>query len=355
LPGIPLYYSGELHQFDFGPGHPFTGTRFREFVELLRTAGLLGLCELIEPIPATDEDLKLVHTEHYLALVKKAQGIGGWLSMDTPAYGGAVNAQRLIAGSGLQAAKLLLDGDARIAHTFGGFHHAGPDYGEGFCIYNDVAVAARVLTERHGLERVMVLDSDAHQGNGTMDIFYRDPKVLFVSIHQDPSTIYPGKGFVWETGEDEGAGFTVNIPMPPFSGNAQYEAAFEEIIEPLAREFNPQMLIRNGGSDPFYGDELTMLGLDLDGLAMVSRRTRELALGTAGKLIDMTCSGYGEWVKFGWLAQFCGCEALETDYKGFSPKPPRRSPSCTQESITRATNSMLNSLKREIGKYWSIT
>ncbi|MFO7618297.1 MAG: acetoin utilization protein AcuC [Thermoplasmata archaeon] len=354
MPGIPVYYSDELRQFDFGPGHPFTGTRFSEFIGLLEKAGLLKHCELLEPVPATDDDLGLVHTGEYLALVKKAMDIGGWLSMDTPATRGAVNAQRYIAGSGLQAAKLLLEDERNIAHTFGGFHHAGAGYGEGFCIYNDVAIAARALTERHGLDRVMVLDSDAHQGNGTMDIFYRDPKVLFVSIHQDPKTIYPGKGFVWETGEDEGAGFTVNIPMPPFSGAKQYSMAFEEIIEPLAREFKPQMFIRNGGSDPFYGDELTMLGLDLDGLAMVSRRTRELALGTAGKLIDMTCSGYGEWVKYGWLAQFCGCEALDADYNAQSPKPPRRSPSCTEDSITRAAGSMLDTLKREVGKYWKL-
>ena len=351
---MPIYYSGELDQFDFGKGHPFTGTRFREFIELLKIADIMKDCELIAPIPASDQDLLLAHTREYLDLVQKAMDINGWLSMDTPATKGAVNAQRLIAGSGLQAAKLLLDGGSKIAHTFGGFHHAGPDYGEGFCIYNDVAIAARALTERHGLKRVLILDSDAHQGNGTMDIFYKDPRVLFISIHQDPGTIYPGKGFVWETGEGEGEGFTVNIPMPPFSGNTQYTMAFESIIETLVREFKPEIFIRNGGSDPFYGDELTMLGLDLDGLSMVSRRTRELALETSGNLLDMTVSGYGDWVKYGWLAQFCGCEALETDYKAHSPKQPRRSPSCTEDSLTRATDSMLNSLKREAGKYWKI-
>jgi len=354
LPPIPLYFSDELNQFNFGSGHPFTGTRFKEFLELLRKAKILEQCNIIKPIPATDDELRLAHSEEYLAIVQKAMKIGGWLSIDTPATRGAVNAQRLIAGSGLQAARLLVDTYENIAHTFGGFHHAGPDYGEGFCIYNDVAISAKALIERHGLDRVMILDSDAHHGNGTMDIFYKDPKVLFVSIHQDPRTIYPGKGFVWETGEGEGEGYTVNIPMPPFSGNNQYGMAFDEIIEPLAREFRPQLFIRNGGSDPYYGDELTMLGLDLDGLAEVSRRTRDVALETSGKLLDMTVSGYGNWVKYGWLAQFCGCEVLNTDYKAFSPKQPHRSPPCTEDSLTRATDSMLNSLKREIGKYWKI-
>jgi acetoin utilization protein AcuC len=274
--------------------------------------------------------------------------------MDTPVTRGAEAAQRLIAGSDLQAIKLLLDGGHETAHTFGGFHHAGPDYGEGFCIYNDVAIAAKALVERHGLKRVMILDSDAHQGNGTMDIFLQDPRVLFVSIHQDPRTIYPGKGFTWEVGEGDGEGFTVNIPMPPGSGNAQYAMAMSQIIEPLARDFRPDFFIRNGGSDPFYGDELTMLGLDLDGLAMVSRRTREIALGTAGKLLDMTVSGYGDWVIYGWLAQFCGCEFPDFDFKARCPKQPRRSPSTTEESMSRATQSMLDTLKRELGGHWKL-
>lgn len=354
MPGIPIYYSDELGQFDFGPGHPFTGTRFGHFMDLLGRAGLLKKCDVMKPVSATREDLLLAHTEEYLALVQKSMDIGGWLSMDTPATRGAEAAQRLIAGSDLQAAKLLLDGGSKTAHTFGGFHHAGPDYGEGFCIYNDVAITAKVLVERHGLKRVMILDSDAHQGNGTMDIFKDEPRVLFISIHQDPRTIYPGKGFTWEIGESEGKGYTVNIPMPPGSGNSQYAMALDRIIEPLAREFKPEFFIRNGGSDPFYGDELTMLGLDLDGLAMVSRRTREIALETAGKLLDMTVSGYGEWVIYGWLAQLCGCEFPDFDFKAHCPKQPRRSPSCTEDSMNRATASMLDTLKRELAEHWKL-
>jgi acetoin utilization protein AcuC len=354
LSQIPIFYSDELGQFDFGAGHPLTGSRFRGFMGLLDKAGILPRCRIIPPVPASESDLLLAHTPDYLAMVEKLKESGGWLSIDTPVTRGATEAQRLIAGSALQAVELLLKGDDRIAHTFGGFHHAGKDFGEGFCIYNDVAIAAKALVERHGIERILILDSDAHQGNGTMDIFHDDPRVLFVSIHQDPLTIYPGKGFVWETGAGAGDGFTVNIPMPPLSGSAQYIQAFESIIEPIARAFKPQFFIRNGGSDPFFGDDLTMLGLDLDGLSMVSRRTRDIALETAGNLLDMTVSGYGDWVTYGWLAQFCGTEALDTDYKLFSPKQPRRNPASSDESLTRATASMLDSLKRELGKKWDI-
>ena len=351
---IPLFYSDELGKFDLGPGHPLTGTRFREFIGLLDKAGILRDCRLIPPTSATDDDLMLAHNREYLDTIDRLRKDGGWLSIDTPVTDGAVGAQRLIAGSGLQATKLILDGENTTAHTFGGFHHAGRNFGEGFCIFNDVAIAAKALVERHGLSRVMILDSDAHQGNGTMDIFLDDPRILFISIHQDPRTIYPGKGFVWETGEGDGRGFTVNIPMPPLSGARNYTAAFDTIIEPLAREFAPEFFIRNGGSDPFYGDDLTMLGLDLDGLNMVSRRTRDVALETAGCLLDMTVSGYGDWATYGWLAQFCGSEALDTDYKAFCPKQPRRNPATSEESLARATNSMLGSLKGELRPYWKL-
>jgi len=217
-----------------------------------------------------------------------------------------------------------------------------------------VALAAKAALDRHGLKRVMVLDTDAHQGNGTMDIFWGDPRVLFISIHQNPRTIYPGKGFVWETGEGDGKGFTVNLPMPPLSGWANYEQAFDSVIEPLVREFKPELFIRNGGCDPFYADELTMLGLDLDGLSAVSGRCRDLAMGSSGNMLDMMVSGYGEWVPYGWLAQFCGSENLDTDFKSLSPQQPARNPATGAESLQRATNSMLESLRRELRPFWKL-
>ena len=350
---IPVYYSDRLGSFDFSPGHPFKGSRFKEFIKLLDSAEILQNCNLISPIPATDDDLLLAHDFDYLNMLAKLRETGGWLTMDTPVTAGANDAQRLISGSALQACRLLLGGKEKIAHTFGGFHHAGTDYGEGFCHYNDVAIAAKSLTERHDLKRVMIVDTDAHQGNGTMDIFYGDPKVLFISIHQDPHTLYPGKGFVWETGSGDGKGFTVNVPMPPFSSNKQYARAINDILNPLAREFKPQFCIRNGGSDPFYADELTMLGLDYDGLFMVSNMVREIAMETSGNLLDMMVSGYGDLVIYGWLAQFCGVNNLDTNYKSFAPKSPYRSPPSSESSLDRATESMLNALKRELGQHWS--
>lgn len=349
---IPIFYSKELQKFDFGKDHPFNGQRFEDFIELLDKTKIVKKCELIPPVKATDKDILLVHTPEYLGMVKALEKTNGWLTIDTPVTPQAAEAQRLITGSGLQAAKLLLDTEHETAHTFGGFHHAGRDYGEGFCIYNDVAVVTQALLDRHKLKRVMILDTDAHQGNGTMDIFYGEPKVLFVSIHQDPRTLYPGKGFTWEIGTGEGKGYTVNIPMPPYANNEQYKLAFEEIIEPIAYEFKPEIIIRNGGSDPYYRDELTILGLNYDGLNMLGKKASVISKATAGKLLDMMVSGYGDQVIYGWLSLFCGVENLDIDYKFFAPEEPPPQIQVPEDALNRGTKKTTQELKTALSDYW---
>jgi acetoin utilization protein AcuC len=355
MPPIPIFYSSGLSRFNFGPGHPFSGDRFEGFVKLLDDVDVKNSCKFIPPVPATEEDLELIHTREYLRYVRYLEKTGGMLTMDTPVTKEVIDVQAIIAGSGLQAADLIVKEEGTItAHTFGGFHHAGKNYGEGFCVYNDVAIVAKTLVERHNLERIMILDTDAHQGNGTMDIFYHDPRVLFVSIHQDPRTLYPGKGFTWETGLGDGKGFTVNLPMPPYAGNRQYEHVFDMVVKPLAREYKPQMIIRNGGSDPYFGDELTVLGLNLDGLNMVGGKVREIVSDTSGKLLDMMVSGYGNMVLYGWLALFCGIEGLETDYKGASPTEPRKSAQASDQRLDRFTEIMINEVSAELRDFWSV-
>ena len=188
-----------------------------------------------------------------------------------------------------------------FAMGFGGLHHAGRGFGEGFCIFNDVAVAAAALL-RDGMERIAVLDTDAHQGNGTMDIFYEDPRVLFVSIHQDPRTLYPGVGFITELGRGAGEGRTVNLPMPMLADGSLYDLAMREIVYPLLDEFRPQAIIRNGGSDPLYTDTLTNLGLDVEQLSGLIRDIARYARRGGIPLVDLFLSGYGPYVSEGWLA-----------------------------------------------------
>jgi len=153
-------------------------------------------------------------------------------------------AARLVIGQAKLAADLVQSGQFNMVVSLGGgLHHARRGYGEGFCLYNDVAFCATYLLEEYNLERILILDTDAHAGNGTSEYFYSSPQVLFIDLHQDPRTLYPGTGFAPDTGIGEGKGFTVNVPMPVYAGNDSYRLVFDEIVGPLAEEFKPQIII----------------------------------------------------------------------------------------------------------------
>ena len=307
---IPLVYSSKYGDYDLGEGHPFNGARFRAFIELLEASGAASSFELVEPEPASRQVLERVHAPSYLDRIAALERVGGMLTLDTPVLPGMVDAARLMVGGALAAARRVMDG-APVACAFGGFHHAARDDGGGFCLFNDVAVAARTLLDGPDVERVMIIDTDAHHGNGTQDIFYDDRQVLFVSLHQDPRTLYPGRGFLSELGAGAGLGYTVNIPLPPYSGLPRYRRAFDEVVTPLARSFRPDVVIRNGGSDPYVGDELTELALDMPGLEAVGAMVRELSDATCGRLVDLTISGYGDHVPLSWAALIRGVTGVD--------------------------------------------
>jgi acetoin utilization protein AcuC len=245
--------------------------------------------------------------------------------------------------------------DHDTAVTFGGFHHAGVASGEGFCVFNDVAITARMLLEQYPVKRILVMDTDAHQGNGTMDIFYDDPNVLFLSVHQDPHTLYPGRGFVHETGTGAGEGYTVNIPMPMYSGNDQYRYVLSEILIPLAEEFKPDVIIQNGGADPHYADHLTQLGVNLDGLSAITRIVRETADRTSKKLVSMIVSGYGDLVPYGWLALISGVSGYDIDFDELVREEGIIEPSwdgAEYGKVRKRTEDMVKTLKKELEPYW---
>jgi acetoin utilization protein AcuC len=347
-----LHFSPAMGNVDFGPGHPFRGSRFTEFASLLKSEGVWDKLDVRPATPASDDDLTLAHAPGYVSHVRDVESYEGALSIDTPVPRGMVDAVKLIVGGALAGARTLAEEDAELAMTFGGFHHAGVANGEGFCVFNDVAVAVRALLNRHGKKRVLIVDTDAHQGNGTMDIFAEDPRVLFISIHQDPRTIYPGVGFANDIGNGEGRGYTINIPMPRFSGNAQWARALEEIFVPVCAEFKPEVIVRNGGSDPFYGDELTELGLDLDGLARVGAIVRTASDSGPEKLLDLMVSGYGDFVPYGWLALFSGVTGMDVDYAKYGrriSKVPRRVP---EDTLNRQTDAVIAEVKANLRDYW---
>ena len=325
---ITILYQEDLKEYDFGLGHSFRGDRFEIFPQFLKqnlTAN--GNYRVVEADPATDGDLQLICQQEYLDFTQgyyKAANLGltypgefsRFQSQDNQPKsqpGKTEEAARLVVGQAKAACDLIQDGTTKkVVSIGGGFHHAKPNYGEGFCIYNDVAFSARYLQNKYKLDRILILDTDAHAGNGTAEYFYEDPTVLLIDLHQDPRTVYPGTGFADQTGSGDGKGFTINVPLPVYSGHESYERVFEEIVQPVVEEFKPQIIIRNGGSDPHVCDGLTSLGLQVRGFGMIGERVRELARLCDGKEIDLICSGYNrEVLPYAWLALVCGISGID--------------------------------------------
>ncbi len=359
-----ILYHNELASYSFGEGHPLGGDRFKVFFDFFnsRFSTHKDRFKIIESQPVNDEILRLVHSQEYIKAIQSASegtvlpDISQYVSVDNlnPLTGyippGVEKGARIIAGISLKAGELVAEGKFNKAIGIGGgMHHAKPDYGEGFCFYNDVAICVENLKQRYNLKRILLLDTDAHAGNGTKEIFYQDPEVLFIDIHQDPRTLYPGTGFIHEVGSGKGEGFTVNIPLLPGAGNQAYQCIFEEVILPLAQEFKPEVIIRYGGSDPHYLDTLTNLGLTCRGFRMIGRQVNEIAKElTEGRSIDLLLSGYNLAVlPFAWSALIAGLLDLDIDLSGLKEESPP-----SEDSRLTETKQMAGQLKKQFKKYW---
>jgi acetoin utilization protein AcuC len=360
-----MYHEG-LQEYDFGPGHPLQGNRFRIFPEFLKkTLPEDGNYRFFPGEAVGDEDLRLICTQEYIdftreyfraahaGLTVSQSRFGRYHSMDNLPQGrpGKLEeAARLIIGLEKRACELVMAGEYPGALCFGGLHHAKPGYGEGFCIYNDVAFTAKHLLEKYGLERVLVLDTDAHAGNGTAEYFYESDRVLLIDIHQDPRTLYPGTGFASELGRGPGLGYTVNIPVPPGAGDRSYELVFDELIEPVVRKFQPQIIVRNGGSDPHFADDLTGLGLTVAGFNMIGRKVRKLAEVCAGRHIDILGSGYNlEVLPYAWMSLVAGIADFKVDVRPpFEEAASDRAVAHTEKVVEEVKKNL-----RKIGKYFA--
>lgn len=344
---IPLVYNPQIVQYRFGKLHPLYQERWHDFIELLKEQSYMKRLQVIAPERATENDLLYVHSKEYIQCVHSIEG-KGYLTADTPLPAGIYNAAKILIGHGLKAMELSMKGEPLVI-TFGGTHHAGRDYGGGFCIFNDVAIVAQKLIDLYGIKRIMILDTDAHHGNGTMDIFYESNKVLYMSIHQDPKTLYPGTGFTYEIGRGKGKGYTVNIPMNPHASDGQYMLALREIAEPLAHQFDPQVVIRNGGSDLHYLDELTNLGVTEKGLYEIGCFTRKISK-SCNRLIDLTLSGYNRKIlPYAWLSLISGICGFKM------PRTPAflsKSRSEGHVPLTEITLETTEKLKDELKDFW---
>ena len=351
---VGIMYSEKLTSYDFGEGHPFRGKRFSDFLaafERLRLDEHPKL-KIIQSNPCSFQDLLLVHSEEYLERIKQGEKRYEPLSLDTPLRPGMLEAATNVVGASLNALKYVLEGNSLFAVGLGGgMHHAFPKSGGGFCIANDVAICAEYLRKKLGMRRILILDTDAHYGDGTAEIFYETSDVLFISIHQNPATLYPGTGYVRQVGRGEGEGYNVNIPMPIYGNDPSYELAYSEIVVPLVEEFKPEIIIRNGGSDPHFSDKLTDLGVSLSGLRRMGEIHREIMQisGSRGG-INLIGSGYNPIVlPYGWISIILGLADID-----FSLEEPIPLPSwINDESILSRTRKVLEEVKNVHSAYWS--
>lgn len=362
---IAIIFSNGLSEYDFGEGHPFRGSRYELFKKFLNDSfPVEGKYDLLETEPASDDELLKIcsqeyidFTRHYFNPSDTSSQITGSFSRFHSAdniprehHGRLEEAARLIIGQSKQACDLVSSGEYRkVISIGGGLHHAKSNYGEGFCIYNDVAFCGRYLSQKCDFSRILIIDTDAHAGNGTCEYFYDSPEVMFIDLHQDPSTLYPGTGFAHETGTGAGKGYTINLPMPLYSDLGSYEYVFDKIVEPVVNEFEPQIIIRNGGSDPHYGDILTNLGLKLDGFHMIGRRIAGLSNICNGKVIDLIASGYNmDVLPYGWMALIEGLLGYELSIE----EPVIDIPFLQLPNSMDNTISMVDTVIESLKPYW---
>jgi len=358
-----LIYNPEINNYHFGKTHPFNGERFEVFVNFLKKnlKNFNDYFEEIKPEPAIGKDLGLAHDKAYIKAIKKASkgiilpDIFKYISSDNLDFStgylpmGIERPARIIAGTSLLAGELVLKGKFKKAIGIGGgLHHAKRSFGDGFCIYNDAVICAKNLLNQ-GVKRILILDTDAHAGNGVAEAFYEEDRALLIDIHQDPRTLYPGTGFIEEIGKGKGKGFTVNIPLSPGTCDGAYQFIFEKVIFPLAEEFKPELIIRYGGSDPYFADSLTNLGLTLEGFKIIGENVKKLAdIICQGKEVDLLASGYNkEILPLAWTALISGL--LDLKIKLRDPKEKLAPP---KNSKLKKTKEIVKELKKHLKKYW---
>lgn len=289
-----LVWDDVLASYRFSPEHPLNPHRLELTVRLIERLALLDdpSCAVVAPRRATDAELLLAHDAEYIDIVKRASepdahsasfqrfGLG---SEDVPVVAGMHDAAALIVGATLTAAEQVMSGRATRAFSIaGGLHHARRAEAAGFCIYNDLAVAIRWMQREHGA-RVMYVDIDAHHGDGVQWIFYEEPEVLTVSLHESGAYLFPGTGFVDEIGEGDGYGFSVNVPLDAHTEDESFLACFDAVVPELAAAFRPDVLVLQCGCDAHVLDPLTHLRCTTNLYDAVVRR--------AGAIADEHCAG----------------------------------------------------------------
>jgi acetoin utilization deacetylase AcuC-like enzyme len=260
--------------------------------EMLEQEKVLSSLITIDPRPAEEDEITLIHTRAYFQEIKETAGKERvYLDPDTSTSSGSFEAALLAAGGLLRAADMIMSGTIRngFALVRPPGHHAEAAQARGFCIFNNIAVAAQYLIQKHGRKRVLIVDWDLHHGNGTQNAFYPRRDVLYFSTHQFPH--YPGSGFWSEVGSGEGEGFTVNVPLSPGKTDDDYLFIFRRLLAPIAKAYKPEFILVSAGFDIFAGDPLGGMEVSVRGFGVLAAELLELAEETAGARLLLTLEG----------------------------------------------------------------
>ena len=283
-----VVFDKTLTDYDFGPNHPMSPLRVDLTMRLAEGLGVIGssasgIVAVDAPI-ASDDLIASVHTDGFVDAVRKmsrdpyqvdlTHGLG---TDDNPAFEGMHLAAAHVVGASVEAARRVWSGDSlHAANIAGGLHHAMPDRASGFCVYNDVAVAISWLLD-NGVQRIAYVDVDVHHGDGVEKIFYDDPRVLTISLHETGQLLFPGTGFPNDSGGPDAQGSAANVALPPGTADAGWLRAFHAVVPPLVREFAPEILVSQHGCDSHIEDPLAHLMLTVDGQRAANLALHDLA------------------------------------------------------------------------------
>jgi acetoin utilization deacetylase AcuC-like enzyme len=274
--------------------HVENADRLKSITSLLEEKNLMDTFTRLNPRDVLPDELALVHATEYINRIKSfSESGGGNLDYDTVVSPGTYKAAILAAGGAIEATEAVLNGT--VNHSFALVrppgHHATCWQGKGFCIFNNIAVAAKHVLSNYDINRILIVDFDVHHGNGTQDTFYTDSNVLYFSTHEYP--LYPGTGHLDETGAREGEGYNVNIPMVAGWGDEEYQTVYEDILAPIAMKYKPQLIMVSAGYDGHWADNLALMQLSVAGFARIVEIIKVLADTLCdGKLIFTLEGGY---------------------------------------------------------------
>lgn len=286
-----VVWTSALLDYDLGGEHPLHPVRLDLTIRLASELGVLDGVPLLVPEVAPDSEVRRTHHAEYIEAVKAGDedfehGLG---TPDNPVFDKMHEASALVVGSSILGAQQIAAGRTkRAVNIAGGLHHAMAGSAAGFCIYNDCSVAISWLLD-NGFDRIAYIDSDVHHGDGVQAAFYDDPRVLTISLHQHPRTLWPGTGYASELGSGPGEGYAVNVPLLPMTRDGEWLRAFEAVVPALLGAFRPQIVVSQCGVDTHVEDPLADLGLTVDGHRAIYRRIRALAEEHAG----------GKWLALG--------------------------------------------------------